>query len=325
MRGRHVRIGPRSVARTASDRRQSFCQSNRDGLFFLEGVLPIRRDQGGGGARDTQRGLMSAQTGWSPTVRAVVSRDIADSDCTRSPPVTRSTRPDGVCQRFRPGYGAAMSATNLPLLFATAISRRPLLEHPFYQRWQAGELSMVELGEYAEQYRHFERCLPQVLSAVAERLPAGEARDSVAANLADEQHVPRPHIDLFETFASAVGAQPDAPATPATRELVELYRSAADDDPVRALFVIGTYELQAADVASTKANSLRAHYGLSRDDTSFWDVHAQMECDHAGWTVHALDALGEFTTWDGAFADVSADAWWAFLDERDGVTPMITG
>lgn len=36
-----------------------------------------------------------------------------------------------------------------------SLADRQLLEHPFYRRWEAGELSREELTRYAEQYRHF--------------------------------------------------------------------------------------------------------------------------------------------------------------------------
>src|ERR1700683_5242160 len=48
-----------------------------------------------------------------------------------------------------------------------AVEGRELLSHPFYQRWQAGQLAQGELADYAVQYRCFEAALPAVLTAVA--------------------------------------------------------------------------------------------------------------------------------------------------------------
>ena len=42
------------------------------------------------------------------------------------------------------------------------LSDRQLMDHPFYRRWEAGELSRDELTSYAEQYRHFEAMMPEV-------------------------------------------------------------------------------------------------------------------------------------------------------------------
>ena len=99
-------------------------------------------------------------------------------------------------------------------VLAEAIVGRHLLSHPFYRRWEAGSLSEGELAAYAEQYRHIERALPGTLSAIAGALPEGRARDLVEANLADELGSPEPHAELFESFASAAGAEPEVADRP---------------------------------------------------------------------------------------------------------------
>jgi pyrroloquinoline quinone (PQQ) biosynthesis protein C len=129
--------------------------------------------------------------------------------------------------------------------------------------------------------------------------------------------VPKAHVELFEEFASAVGARADAAPTPATKALVDLYGEAATSGAAQALAVIGTYEIQASEVARTKAVSLRAHYAMSQAGTDFWDVHAELETAHAQWTVQALADLGEPDETISRFAKASSDAWWAFLDERE--------
>ncbi len=197
-----------------------------------------------------------------------------------------------------------------------------MLEHPFYRRWEAGALAEGELAAYAEQYRYAERALPAVLTAVVDGLPEGAAADLVAANLADEQSVPEPHVALFESFASAVSARSDAPAGPAVSDLVELELSAAVTDPVTALAMVASYEAQAAAIAATKSASLTDHYGVDRDGTRFWDVHAQMELDHADWAVEALALLAPDPLQVRSAAVSGAEAWWCFLDERESMAPV---
>jgi pyrroloquinoline-quinone synthase len=209
-----------------------------------------------------------------------------------------------------------MTPYTLDVAFDQAISGRRLLEHAYYRRWQDGQLTLDDLGAYAEQYRHVERCLPDVLAMAALQLDDGIARQRVEENLEDELTRPRPHIELFDAFADAVGAGPEVAATPATHDLIARYQEASSD-PVAALSVIGAYEVQAAQVAQTKADSLRCHYGLSALDTEFWDVHADLEQTHSAWTVEALRELGASPTKVLEFAVASAKAWWAFLDERD--------
>lgn len=193
---------------------------------------------------------------------------------------------------------------------------RKLLDHPYYRLWQEGMLTRADLAEYAAQYRHVERTLPSALEAVAHQLPDSAALDLVLANLADELGTPRPHVDLFESFAAAVDAPAEVPPTPATVHLVDVYRDAAASSATTALAVIGAYEVQAAEVAATKAASLRAWFGMDGTDVEFWDVHARLEESHASWTLEALRELDAPNDETALASALSAGAWWSFLDER---------
>jgi pyrroloquinoline quinone (PQQ) biosynthesis protein C len=206
-------------------------------------------------------------------------------------------------------------------VLAEAIVGRHLLTHPFYRRWEAGTLTEGELAAYAEQYRHIERELPVTLAAIAAALPPGRARALVEANLADELGSPEPHTELFETFARATGARPDAPVTPSTAALLSVVRTTAANDPVAALAMVAAYEVQAADIAVSKGDGLRRHYGFEEAGTRFWDVHRTQEVEHAGWSMDALTALGADPDVVRAAAAVSADSWWLFLSEREELAP----
>jgi pyrroloquinoline quinone (PQQ) biosynthesis protein C len=207
-------------------------------------------------------------------------------------------------------------------VLAEAIVGRHLLTHPFYRRWEAGTLTEGELAAYAEQYRHIERELPVTLAAIADALPPGQARALVEANLADELGSPEPHVQLFESFAVAAGAMPDAPATPSTAALLAVVRTTASKDPVAALAMIAAYEVQAADIAASKGDGLRQHYGFDEEGTRFWDVHRTQEVEHAGWSTEALAALEADLDVVQAAATVSADSWWLFLSEREELAPV---
>ena len=204
---------------------------------------------------------------------------------------------------------------------AAGLEGRRLLSHPFYRRWEAGELRPQELAEYAVHYRAFEAVLPTVLTAVVDRLVAdGEigAADLVARNLADELGHPRSHLDLFDEFA---GALPDEAvarsAGPAAVALADTYRALAAESPAAAIAGLAAYETQAAAIAATKGDGLRRWYGMDAAGTSFWDVHATMDAEHGDW---AIEALARLDADPAEVADASrraADAWWALLDERD--------
>jgi pyrroloquinoline-quinone synthase len=203
-----------------------------------------------------------------------------------------------------------------------ALEGRRLLEHPFYRRWEAGQLAAGELATYAEQYRHVERALPEVLATIADGLPAGRARELVVENLRDEQSVPAAHVELLESFASAAGSLAEAPAGAAVAALVAQERASAAD-PLSALALLAAYEVQAGAIARSKADGLRAHYGFDDTGCRFWDVHAAMESEHADWSIEALATLTDDE--EGVFtaARRGADAWWAFLDEREAEAPAL--
>ena len=207
-------------------------------------------------------------------------------------------------------------------VIATAISRSVggarLLDHPYYRAWQEGELTLEDLRTYAEQYRHFERNLPEVLAEAAAQMERGEARRLVEANLDDELTNPRPHVDLFEDFGRAVGASDEMEPSSTMARIVGLYRDAATEGPVALLAVVGAYEAQAAEIAATKASALESHYGIDGTGTSFWAVHSVIEEQHSAWTVEALENIGAAEAEVADWSLRSAEAWWRFLDERQG-------
>jgi pyrroloquinoline quinone (PQQ) biosynthesis protein C len=226
--------------------------------------------------------------------------------------------PESLVQSFG---GAAAEAEKL---IDSAIGNRRLLSHPFYQRWLDGTLEASELAAYAGQYRYFEAQLPAFLTTVLDGLPSGSAHDLVAANLTDETSIPAPHLDLFDSFAAAVGASADEPA-PATEALVACYSRWAGAPAASAIGALAAYEVQAAQVAASKADGLRERYGLSAGATEFWDVHATADLDHARWVAEALGDLleaGADVSEVAAAADDAAGAWWAFLDEREAARPL---
>ena len=174
-----------------------------------------------------------------------------------------------------------------------AIVGRHLLTHPFYRRWEAGTLSEGELAAYAEQYRHIERELPVTLSVIAAALPEGRARELVEANLSDELGSPGAPRGALRVLR----ARPPVPlrrraATPSTAAMLAVVRTTAANDPAAALAMVAAYEIQAADIAGSKSDGLRRHYGFDEEGTRFWDVHRTQEVEHAGWSMEALAELG---------------------------------
>ena len=70
--------------------------------------------------------------------------------------------------------------------------RRNILEHPFYTRWERGELTREELADYAGEYRH---------AVVALAAAADTAAPLAGSEHAAEEHS---HVGLWDEFASSL-------------------------------------------------------------------------------------------------------------------------
>jgi len=212
-----------------------------------------------------------------------------------------------------------MEAERLDQVLQARLDGRRLLDHPFYQRWSRGEVTVEELRAYAAQYRHFEASLPAHLQAIAATAASPALRAQALRNLDDEAGTAPTHLDLFDRFATALDATAPAQPSPAMAHLLDVYRAAVSRDAACGLAALVAYEAQSPAVSASKAQGLREHGILDGDALDFWDVHATVDRDHAAWSLDALaqsdadvDALGESI---GA----AADAWWSFLDEREAL------
>ena len=78
---------------------------------------------------------------------------------------------------------------------------RNVLEHPFYERWSAGELSEEELGVYAGEYRYAVVALAQASMRVAAAV--GPEHRAALERHAEEEVA---HVALWDEFARAAGA-----------------------------------------------------------------------------------------------------------------------
>src|SRR3954471_16577493 len=86
-----------------------------------------------------------------------------------------------------------------------------VLEHPFYRRWSAGELSRDELAAYSGQYRHAVVALAQASAGAAARAE-GELRGHLEEHAREEAS----HVALWDRFVDAVGGDAAAAASAET-------------------------------------------------------------------------------------------------------------
>jgi pyrroloquinoline-quinone synthase len=152
-----------------------------------------------------------------------------------------------------------------------------VLEHPFYQRWSAGELTDAELGLYAGEYRRAVRALAEASTAAAAAAAAPHA-----AGLQCHAEEETAHIALWAEFASAAGAvREHDDALLETEECVRAWT--AGEDLLERLAVLYAIEAGQPEISETKLEGLRAHYGFSAEGpaTEYFSVHALRDVEHA--------------------------------------------
>ena len=179
-----------------------------------------------------------------------------------------------------------------------------VLEHPFYQRWSAGELSAEELGFYAGEYRHAVVALAEASEALAAKAQAAH-RDGLARHAAEE----RSHVALWDEFAAA--AQGECSERVAAREpLGETECCArawtAGESVLEHLAVLYAIEAAQPEIAQTKLEGLTERYGYSPEGPAveYFRLHATLDLEHAR---QASELISELMSQDEAQAQTSAD------------------
>jgi pyrroloquinoline-quinone synthase len=176
-----------------------------------------------------------------------------------------------------------------------------VLEHPFYQRWSAGELSAKELGFYAGEYRHAVVALARASDGVADRV-APEHRAGLERHAAEEHS----HIVLWDAFVAAASGDEDSERPP-LGETVNCARTwAAGEDALEQLAVLYAIEAGQPAIAKTKLEGLLERYGYSPEGPAveYFQLHATLDVEHAR---QARQLIAELMSRDEAEAHAQAD------------------
>lgn len=150
-----------------------------------------------------------------------------------------------------------------------------VLEHPFYQRWSAGELTRDELSYYAGEYRHAVVALADATEATA-RASEPAIRAQIDEHAAEE----RAHVDLWDDFARAVEADLDREPAAETAECVAAWKAAGN--ALEGLVVLYAIESAQPAISLTKLDGLTTHYGMSDGPaTQYFALHGERDHEHA--------------------------------------------
>lgn len=189
-----------------------------------------------------------------------------------------------------------------------ARSRWNVLEHPFYQRWSAGELTAGELARYSGQYRHAVGAIADVSAYVAEQLPD-------RPGLADHAREEAEHLALWDGFVDAVDGDAAAAPTAGTAECVAAWTE--HDGAVASLARLYAIESGQPAISETKLEGLSRHYGVQGSPgTDYFTVHRGRDVEHAAEGRELLASLLDEGSEDAAVAaaERAFEANWRLLD-----------
>ena len=199
-----------------------------------------------------------------------------------------------------------------------------VLEHPFYERWSAGELSAEELGFYAGEYRHAVVALADASDSAAAKVEE-EHRAGLQRHAAEE----RGHIALWDEFAAAAAAGEEEASR--RERLSETERCArawtAGEDALEQLAVLYAIEASQPEIAKTKLEGLVERYGYNPEGPAveYFSLHASLDVEHAR---QARELIEELMSSEESEAQAQADRMverataalrgnWALLDGVD--------
>jgi pyrroloquinoline quinone (PQQ) biosynthesis protein C len=177
-----------------------------------------------------------------------------------------------------------------------------VLEHPFYRRWSAGELSAKELGFYAGEYRHAVIALAEASESVAAEVDPVH-RAGLERHAAEE----RGHIALWDAFTAAGGGDEGSLEREPLGETLSCARAwTAGEDALEHLAVLYAIEASQPAIAQTKLDGLVERYGYSPEGPAveYFELHAKLDVEHAR---QARELIGELTSGDESEAQAQAD------------------
>jgi pyrroloquinoline-quinone synthase len=150
-----------------------------------------------------------------------------------------------------------------------ARARWNVLDHPFYLRWERGELTREELGYYAGQYRH---------AVVALAGAAAAAAPLAGPEHADEE---RAHVALWDAFAAEFGVADERAPNAETAACANAWTAASDE--LEALAILYAIESGQPAVSRTKFTGLAEHYGIGTGSAaaSYFALHSERDVEHA--------------------------------------------
>jgi len=207
-------------------------------------------------------------------------------------------------------------------------SRRSFGGHPLWHRIAEGGVESSGLQRFAVQFFLQVREFPRAVSGLHARCPFASERIQLAESLYEEETgrisgCNLPHPELFLLFGTATGLPREAfeRAAPlaSTASLIHWFEHSTQSLPYLegAAAITLAAEGQVPGAFGPFARALEKHYGLSREQVAFWDIHEIADREHSGVGDHAVVRhadTAEVQRRVRAAVETSLGQWWQFFD-----------
>ena len=166
------------------------------------------------------------------------------------------------------------------------IAKNHLLNHSFYKAWNAGELEVSTIQEYAAQYFKHVSAFPRYLSAIHTNCDEISIRQELLGNLVDEEQGDENHPELWLRFGEGMGKSREAmvqtEAMEETQELVDIFMKLTRDQRTHiGMAALYCYESMVPEIAENKIDGLKKFYGIDDENTlKFFTVHLHADKWH---------------------------------------------
>lgn len=163
------------------------------------------------------------------------------------------------------------------------VERESLLNHPFYQMWSKGELSLTQLSGYAKEYFQLVKVVPEMVRAVSLKSVDSQTKQLLEQHIREEEE----HIELWRRFASALNIEKaeleDYAGSTMTQEavssLVNLIKTSTFEEAASVMY---SYEWEIPKISKSKLDGLLKFYRMtSKDATVYFETHMEADVRHA--------------------------------------------
>jgi pyrroloquinoline-quinone synthase len=213
-------------------------------------------------------------------------------------------------------------------LKATIEARRTFGRHPLWLRIAEGRLPREGLRPFAVQFFLQVREFPRAVSALHAGCPFADERVKLAESLYEEETgrisgCNVSHPELFIRFGEAAGARRgemvDGTPLPGTAALIDWFeRSTKERSFIEGAAATNlAAEGQVPGTFGPFARALEAHYGLTRDQVGFWDIHEEADREHSDIGDHVVVRFADTPELQAKVrtaVERSLDLWWQFFD-----------